>query len=282
MAMSGGTAYKVKSTTTPGWEISLYVYVKVVSQSTASNSSVLSLGMYVYSKYDIGPWGDYNGSYLGVDGSNQSFNGAIANGTGTRWIVENLNFTVYHNNDGSKSVTIGWHWGVNSSWGGYVNPSGTFGYTLPKIDRYPSAPTSCTAKVGTDSVNYSNGDTVTISWSGASGVITGYEIQYATRDQNSGAWSGWNAWQSTSSTSITDTWGNSWLAGVQFKYRVRAMNGSLPSSYKKSNVMTIRGGLRRNCSGTWKHGTAWIKISGTWKRAKCVWIKIGGTWYRST
>ena len=78
MAMTGGTAYLVKSEYTNGgsnnWTVDLYVYVKIVSQNAAANTSTIALGMYVYSKYNI-DWGDWsNGgqSYVGTatSGSN--------------------------------------------------------------------------------------------------------------------------------------------------------------------------------------------------------------------
>lgn len=143
MAMSGGTAKLVATGTPSGWPgpISLYVYYKEKSQDTANNQTVLSLGMYVTtpSGYYFGPWADWNGSYVGTatSGSNcKSFDGACsANTQGTHWLVENQEITVTHNSDGSKKVTIYWKWGVNSSWGGFENPSGSFALTLTTIPR---------------------------------------------------------------------------------------------------------------------------------------------------
>ncbi len=146
-------------------------------------------------------------------------------------------------------------------------------------DAVPGAPTACTAKVGNDSVNYSVGDTITIAWSGATGTVTGYEIQYAFTSPGSTAWSSWTAWTTATGTSVTDQ--SSRLAGVQIKYRVRALNGSYASAWKESNALTVRGGMRFNAGGTWKHGTVWINVAGVWKRARCVWRNVGGTWKRS-
>ena len=62
MAMTGGTAYLVKSEYTNSgqnnWTTDLYIYVKIVSQNPAANTSTIALGMYVYSKYNI-DWGDW-------------------------------------------------------------------------------------------------------------------------------------------------------------------------------------------------------------------------------
>lgn len=138
--MSGGKAYLVKSEYPTGytWTIDLYVYVKEESQSKENNETVLSLGMYAYTPYNIGPWVKTADSYIGTatSGTNcKTFDGAIPNFTGTRWLIENQKITVSHNADGTKTAKIHWKWGVNSSWGGYINPSGSFDYTITPIPR---------------------------------------------------------------------------------------------------------------------------------------------------
>ena len=143
MAMTGGIAKLVSSGTPSGWPgpINLYVYYKEKSQSVANNQTVLSLGVYVTtpSGYYFGPWADWNGSYVGTATSGsgcKSFDGACPSNTqGTRWLVENQEVTVTHDSDGSKKVNIYWKWGVNSSWGGFENPSGSFAVTLTTIPR---------------------------------------------------------------------------------------------------------------------------------------------------
>ena len=144
MAMTGGTARLVSKGTPSGWPgpISLYVYYKEDSQSKEDNQTVLSLGMYVTtpSGWHLGKWTDWNGSYVGIATSGDGykrFDGSCPAGTeGTRWLVENQKVTVKHNDDGTKKVTIYWHWGVNSSWPGVMNnPSGSFAVDLTTIPR---------------------------------------------------------------------------------------------------------------------------------------------------
>lgn len=54
MAMTGGTAYLMKSEKTNygsnSWSTDLYIYVKVISQNVIANTSTIDLGMYVYSR----------------------------------------------------------------------------------------------------------------------------------------------------------------------------------------------------------------------------------------
>lgn len=141
--MTGGTAKLVASGTPSGWpsSIKLYVYYKEKSQSVANNETVLSLGVYLttQSGYNIGEWTDFNGSYVGTATSGSDckvFSGRVPSGTsGTRWLVENQDITVKHDDDGSKKVTIYWKWGVNSPWGGFNNPSGAFTVDLTTIPR---------------------------------------------------------------------------------------------------------------------------------------------------
>ena len=161
MAMSGGTAKLVKTgyaeygnTSLP---IRLYVYYKT-SQDVAKNQSTITVGMYVTtpsSSYGIGEWTDHNGSYVGT--SSLTFDGTVPNFKGTRWIVENKQFTVSHDDDGKGKATIYWKWGVNSPWGQFVNPSGSFEIELPTIPRL-SVPTlsATSATMGKTVTIYTN------------------------------------------------------------------------------------------------------------------------------
>lgn len=164
MAMTGGTAKKVATGTPSGWPgpISLYVYYKEDSQDKENNHTVLSLGMYVTtpSGYYFGPWGDFNGSYVGTatSGSNcKTFDGSCAANTkGTKWLAENLKVTVTHDSDGSKKATIYWKWGIVSTWGGYgSSPSGSFTITLTTIPRASTIDSlSCATSYLTGKVTY--------------------------------------------------------------------------------------------------------------------------------
>ena len=146
MAMSGGTSYLLKSEYPEGFSspVKLYLYVKVGQSNITANTTQLTLGMYVSTKsgWDIGPWSDFNGSYIGLASYNgrseqkKSFNGSIPNFDGTRWLVENYTVTVNHARDGScPAAPIIWHWGVNSPWGKYTNPSGTKAISIASIPR---------------------------------------------------------------------------------------------------------------------------------------------------
>ena len=103
MAMTGGTAYLVKSEKTNygsnSWTTDLYIYVKVISQNVIANTSTIALGMYVYSKYSIA-WSDFgtNGtSYIGTatSGSNCFTFTNGQSGSGTKWLIEDKQVTVY-------------------------------------------------------------------------------------------------------------------------------------------------------------------------------------------
>lgn len=189
MAMTGGAAYRVLSKYAnfgaANWTIDLYVYVKQISQDISNNETNLSLGMYVQtpgSAYDI-YWTDFNGSYLGIGAFG---NGAeditrftkSVNGGGTIWLVEDVNVTVKHRDDGTaQNVPIKWKWGVNAPWGQYVNPSGTLNVTLPTIPRVSSV-TATNGTIGTPiSISINRGSslfthTLTYSFGGVTGTIT--------------------------------------------------------------------------------------------------------------
>lgn len=138
MAMSGGTPKLVHTGYGDGKSsnpIKVYVYYKS-TQNNSANKSTVYVGMYVETPtkyYDIGPWDDFYGSYVGQ--KSITFDGSISNFAGTKWLVEDKHFDVNHNTDGSASATIYWKWGVNSPWGKVEIPSGNFEITLPKIPR---------------------------------------------------------------------------------------------------------------------------------------------------
>lgn len=143
MAMTGGAAYLVKSERTNygsnSWTTDLYIYVKVISQNVVANTSTIALGMYVYSQYSIA-WSDFgtNGtSYIGTatSGANCFTFTNGQSGSGTKWLVEDKQVTVSHNSNGTLTLPIYWHWGVNSPWGQYTGPSGSYNVTLSTIDR---------------------------------------------------------------------------------------------------------------------------------------------------
>ena len=166
MAMSGGTGVLVKETTVTSngytGKFRLYVYHKLVSQDINANTSTLSLGMYftIPSGWTAGPWSKSSDSYLGTTAN--TFNGAIPQMSGTRWLKENQSLVVNHNPDGTGTATIYWKWGVNSSWGKFSNPSGSFTVDLPRIPRGATL---------TAAPNFTDEENPTITYSNPAGDI---------------------------------------------------------------------------------------------------------------
>lgn len=152
-------------------------------------------------------------------------------------------------------------------------------FTVSISPAIPSAPTSFNITAGYG--NYVGlGDTINLSWSGASGTISGYELQYSYGN------SGWTEWKTVTGTTTSVSFAgrtdiNQTGAGKIIKYRVRAKNGSNASAWKESNQLIMMGGMDLKVSNAWKNGTIWIKVNGTWKRAKRVWIKVNGKWQYS-
>ena len=273
---SSGLSGSLKSSIYGGMGL---ILLWTATQDTAKNQSTIkwtlkSFGNESNFYYKAGNFKVFiNGKqvYNNTDRINLYGNGATTVATGSTVIA--------HNNDGTKSFVASISAGIY-----YVAPnvSGEATFTLQQIPRTPSAPTSVSITAGQG--NYVGlGDTVTIKWSGASGVITGYDIQFSRGN------SGWKTYKSVSSTktsgSTTDSFTSTDInvngAGKAVKYRVRAKNGTLTSAWKESNTLTISGGVDLKVSGSWKNGSVWIKVNGTWKRAKRVWIKVNGTWKQS-
>lgn len=236
MAMTGGTAYLVKSEYTNGgannWTVDLYVYVKIVSQNAAANTSTIALGMYVYSKYNI-DWGDWsNGgqSYVGTatSGSNCFTFTEGQTGSGTKWLIENKQVTVTHNANGTLTLPIYWHWGVYSTWGQYLAPSGSKNVTLTAIDR-----TAPTASFTTSNIT-ANGVTISASSSATADIW-----QYST--DNGSTWTQFSTTAGTSaSKAIT---GLSPNTTYNIKVKARKQSNQVYGTSAAVSVKTLGGAI---------------------------------------
>ena len=236
MAMTGGTAYLVKSEYTNygsnNWTVDLYIYVKIVSQNAAANTSTIALGMYVYSKYNI-EWGDFsNGgtSYVGTatSGSNCFTFTEGQTGSGTKWLIENKQVTVTHNSNGTLTLPIYWHWGVYSAWGQYTAPSGSKNVTLTAIDR--TAPTVSFTTSGITA----NGVTIAASSSATADIW-----QYST--DNGSTWTQFSTTAGTSaSKAIT---GLSPNTTYYIKVKARKQSNQIYGTSAAVTVKTLGGAI---------------------------------------
>ena len=184
-------------------------------------------------------------------------------------------FTVPHNNDGSKTVSISGtlklEANLNSTYYSSVTASGTA--TLTDFGSGSAgAPAQFTITAGYGQY-VGLGDTIQLQWTAVTGA-TQYELQWQRGN------SGWRAWKTQSGTSTTDVFTDTDIstngAGKTVKYRVRAVGGS----WKESNTLIITGGMQINVGGVWRTGTVWINVGGVWKRAKRVYTN-NGTWQYS-
>lgn len=253
MAMTGGTAYLVKSEYanygSASWTTDLYIYVKVISQNVIANTSTIALGMYVYSRYEIA-WSDFgtNGtSYIGTatSGANCFTFTAGQSGSGTKWLIENKQVTVTHNSNGTLTLPIYWHWGVNSSWGQYTGPSGSYNVTLPSLDR--STPTvSCSVSNIT-----ANGFKISASSSATSDIW-----QYSLNGGTS-----WTQFSTTAGTSASVTL-SSLSPNTTYSVRVRARKRTNQVYGTSSTVSTktLGGAVILSC-GSFSADAATVSLS---------------------
>ena len=241
MAMSGGTPYLVKSEYTNSgqnnWTVDLYIYVKLVSQNPAANTSTIALGMYVYSKYNIDwtDWSNSGQSYVGIATSGTGcFNFTCGqSGSGTKWLTENNQVTVTHNADGTLTLPIYWHWGVYSSWGQYYAPAGSKNVTLTAIDR-----TAPTVTFSTSAIT-ANGFTIS-----ASSSATADLWQYSTN--NGSSWTQLSTTEGTSaSKAIT---GLSPNTTYTVKVRARKKTNQIYGTSSAITVKTLGGAVVNSVS----------------------------------
>ena len=249
------------------------------TQDVAKNQSKISWTLKSYGRKSTEWWMAGNFKVV-IDGSTvySSSTRIKMYGNGATTIASGSK-TLTHSADGTKSFKVSIEAGIYYT---AVNCTGSKTFTLDQIARNPNAPTAVSITAGHG--NYVGlGDTVTIKWSGASGVITGYKIQYS---RGGSAWSDYKTVSTTATSgqttdAFTSTDFNTNAAGNAVKYRVCALNGSLASAYKESNTLYISGVMKAKVSGSWKKGTTWVKVSGSWKRAKRVWVKVNGAWKES-
>lgn len=236
MAMTGGTAYLVKSEYTNSgqnnWTVDLYVYVKIVSQNAAANTSTIALGMYVYSKYNI-DWGDWsNGgqSYVGTatSGSNCFTFTEGQTGSGTKWLIENKQVTVTHSSNGTLTLPIYWHWGVYSTWGQYLAPSGSKNVTLTAIDR-----TAPTVSFTVSSIT-ANGFTISASSSATADIW-----QYST--DNGSTWTQFSTTAGTSASKAVT--GLSPNTTYNVKVKARKQTNQIYGTSAATSVKTLGGAV---------------------------------------
>ena len=252
--------FKCEWTSTPNSGANTSTVKVVITASKSSSSTADTYGNYT--------------ANVKIDGNTQSVaSTSFRLSPGKTITLLTKTFTVAHNANGTKSITI-----TGTVGGNVMTATGSATVALDTINTTPGAVSSFTISAGNG--NYVGlGDTITLKWSAASGTVTGYEIQYSRGN------SGWKAWKTVTGTSLTDSFTSTDIningAGKAVKYRIRAMNGSLASAWKESNTLYISGGVDIKVGGSWKQGTVWINVKGTWKRAKRVYIKNNNSWNQS-
>lgn len=257
MAMTGGTAYLVKSERTNygsnSWTTDLYIYVKVISQNVIANTSTIALGMYVYSQYSIA-WSDFgtNGtSYIGTatSGANCFTFTNGQSGSGTKWLIENKQVTVSHNSNGTLTLPIYWHWGVNSPWGQYTGPSGSYNVTLSTIDRVAPTVTFSVSSITANGFKIS-----------ASSTSTADVWQYSTNGGSS-----WTQFSTTAGTSASVMLSSlSPNTSYTVKVRVRRQYNQVYGTSGSSTVKTLGGAVVNSVNTvTADHATVSITINVT-------------------
>lgn len=242
--------------------------------NTSANTSTVTVTLYCWRDDNTESYDANASAKITIDGTAKTISPiAIDMTTANKQLkVAESSKTITHNTDGSKSISFSASLTLNNTFG---TNSFSSNLTLTKIATTPTAPTSCTITAG-HGTKMGIGDSITITWSGATGTITKYQTQSR---YNNGDWANLT---DRSGTSATSSWGayndSTLMGGKTIQYRVRACNGSRYSGWKESNTLTISGVMNLNVSGAWKQGSTWINDGGTWKRAKRVWVNVNGTW----
>lgn len=143
MAMTNGVAIQVGACELGdgGGGASIYIYYKVISQNSHMNQTTLHIGMYAdifpRNGYQTEAWIDSLGSYVGINGKTSSFKYNLpANADGVYWLIENKQYIVNHNPDGTGTATFQYKWGIEENDDTFFEDiKGSVEIELPPIDR---------------------------------------------------------------------------------------------------------------------------------------------------
>lgn len=249
------------------------------SGNTSNNTSSVTATAYFYSSA-VETYGVAKSGTITINGNSSNFSKAVSYGdwgsTNTVTLASH-NVSVAHNSDGNKSITISVSWAINITYAGtwIGTMSHSVSATLDTLLSPPSAPTWCIARG-----NYEAGEKVAVSWGGASGTISSYNVAYRQWDTVTG-WTNW----STAGTGITGTSMEHQIISVGdnrqcLQYRVEARNASGASDWSPGSGYVYHYGVKVNQSGfkwatvkvwdgsTWQHAITKIWDGSSWRAAK--------------
>ena len=212
---------------------------------------------------------------LNINGTSKSESGSFNmgnwNSTFTHKLMENT-VKVSHTNE--KSITISGSFAINITYAGTYVGTMTHSITasLPANLTAPSAPTWCSA-----SGRYETGEKVNISWGGASGTVSSYDVQYAQYDSVTG----WGAWGDVAGSPTTSTSLQQSIVSVGnnrtcLKYRVRAKNSAGTSGWSPESGLIYHYGVKVYENG-FKWSTVKVWNGSAWAHAR---VKVwnGSSW----
>lgn len=233
-------------------------WIEAYTNSQSGNSSNITVR--VWCKRTNEGYTTYGNGTVYINADGQTSQSGITNSqtlTSTPRLLHESTHTINHNSDGTKSVYIQayiTHDRFSSSWQGWT-------YTLNPIKVIPTAPTSCTA-----SGKYEVGEKITVNWSGATGAISAYQIQYCQYDMKTG----WGAWYNIVEGAVGTTAINNITSVGAFKtkvkYRVRAVNSSGNSAWSPESNIIEHYGIKLWNDNNFKwgnikvwNGSAWVQ-----------------------
>lgn len=232
------------------------------SGNVSTNTSTVSATMKLYASAQ---GTCMSGSYISINGNSKAYSTYLDSpSSATTFTLVSHSVSVPHNSDGTKTITIAgalvWNGYMWNGSGVTVNTlSGSSNVTLDKLLSPPSAPTWCSA-----SGRYEEGEQVSVSWGGASGTISSYNVQYRQWDTVTG----WTSW-STAGTGVTGTSMQHQIVTVgenrrYLQYRAQAVNSAGSSGWSSESgnvphygVKVYSSGFRWSTVKVW-NGSSWV------------------------
>lgn len=244
--------------TPPPGDFKMIIYWSQSTISGVTNRTLITAEMYFYHRYEWTGSVKANGeTFINIDGLSKSLRADVdvTGGPGYYYIMS----TTLEVPESTVSIQMAGRCDVDDStyngtvWNGVEGRANLY-LNNPENPIYPPTTVSVNGK-------YEIGKQVSVSWSGATGNIEYYEIEYD-MFTNDNDWLGWEYIGYSETLSKIHTINS--ISGKKIKYRIRSRNSSSASAWKESTDYAYHYGIKVNNNGfsygtlkVW-NGTSWV------------------------
>ncbi len=188
---------------------------------------------------------------------------------GEYWDYITHDFTIYHDSEGSKSVSFTVHYGVTGTSTFGDNKSASVSLNLTRIPKVPSPP-------GQPQFSNITPTSVTVSWSASTDDGGDPVYEYLLR-----RWTGTSMSGSYVDSSANNRTRNvtGLTPGTNYTFAAYARNHAWGgySDHSSPNTLLVSGAVWIRVGGVWRRAVPYVRYNGVWKVA-VPYVRSGGTW----